>query len=188
MTDATDLARVECAEDDNQRQDVLKFLIVGDDRSAHQDLFFLIEQQVDLAVRSLSKGINDPFTAMSAADWLGALLGKLGRKTYPTGWVGGADGQTGVIYKSESFRQYVEAVWDRLRPYLETDPNAALYMLDRGLATVEELPPARRPAVAAAMGRLLEGCSRCFQHSGDLAALEERRRGLESLSQVVAPL
>ncbi|WP_051121200.1 DUF2254 family protein [Sphingomonas elodea] len=45
---------------------------LGAQRTALQDLRFLIDELVETADRALSPGINDPFTAVTCMDWLGA--------------------------------------------------------------------------------------------------------------------
>ena len=151
-----------------------------DSRSVSEDLFFLIDQMVDIAARALSPGTNDPFTAKACVEWLCALLSRLADRSFPAQHWEEKDASL-VLSKGVSYTRYVEAVWDSLRPYVETDRNAALAMLDSGLATLHGLRHARRLALIKAMHGLVEGCLRNFAHSRDLAALELRR---ERLAQV----
>jgi len=44
--------------------------IRGSQRSATQDLCFQVNQLVEVAMRALSPGVNDPFTATNCMDWL----------------------------------------------------------------------------------------------------------------------
>lgn len=46
--------------------------IVGDSRSAEQDVEYSINQLVEICLRALSPGINDPQAAITSLDWLGA--------------------------------------------------------------------------------------------------------------------
>jgi uncharacterized membrane protein len=48
--------------------------LIGNRQAAVQDLEFAVRQLVEVAVRALSPGINDPFTAMAVLDRLGATL------------------------------------------------------------------------------------------------------------------
>jgi uncharacterized membrane protein len=47
---------------------------IDDQRTPYQDLEHLVRQLIDLAVRALSPGTNDPFTAINALDDLSAAL------------------------------------------------------------------------------------------------------------------
>lgn len=173
--------------DDHLRAELTGAFVQGDDRSPTQDLLYLIDQMNDVAARALSPGINDPFTAMSSIDWLCALLSKLARKRFPEQeW---AEGSARIRQaKAIGFERYVAAVWDRLRPYVEKDRNAALHMLDRGLAILPDLSPGRSVALILAMQSLVEGCLRHFDHSRDIAELEQRRQSLQRLSSSSALL
>ncbi|MGI8437249.1 MAG: DUF2254 domain-containing protein [Chthoniobacterales bacterium] len=53
-------------------------------RTPTQDINYAIDQLVEVAVRSLSPGINDPFTAMSCVEWLGVGLIRVGRRQIPS--------------------------------------------------------------------------------------------------------
>lgn len=53
---------------------VLRTIVVGPERTMLQDTEFGVAQLVEVALRALSPGINDPFTAMACTDRLGAAL------------------------------------------------------------------------------------------------------------------
>ncbi|MEP7300071.1 MAG: DUF2254 domain-containing protein [Caldimonas sp.] len=55
------------------------------ERSSGDDLEYAVRQLVEVAVRALSPGINDPHTAMNALDRLGAALCHLAPLTLPSG-------------------------------------------------------------------------------------------------------
>lgn len=56
----------------------------GSRRTLAQDVEFAIDQLVEVAVRALSPGVNDPFTAMTCVDRLGAALCELAGKSIPS--------------------------------------------------------------------------------------------------------
>ncbi len=58
---------------------------IGDSRSIEQDLEFAVRQMVEVALRALSPGINDPFTAVAVLDRLGAAMCELAGRALPTG-------------------------------------------------------------------------------------------------------
>ncbi len=53
-------------------------------RTPTQDIEYAVDQLVEVAVRALSPGINDPFTAMSCVEWLGVGLIQVGRRRIPS--------------------------------------------------------------------------------------------------------
>ena len=60
--------------------DLNNAIIVGIRRTPRQDVVCAIKELVEVAVRSLSPGINDPFTAADCVDRLGAALARLAEK------------------------------------------------------------------------------------------------------------
>ncbi len=60
-----------------------KAFIVGRQRTNEQDVEYALNQMVEIAVRALSPGINDPFTAMTCVDWLGASLSRIAAHELP---------------------------------------------------------------------------------------------------------
>lgn len=51
---------------------------IGASRTPSQDPQFLIDELVEIGLRALSPGINDPFTAITALHWLGAATRRTG--------------------------------------------------------------------------------------------------------------
>lgn len=58
---------------------------LGRQRTTEQDAAFGLQQLVDIALKALSPGINDPTTACMCIDRLGALLARLAARRMPTG-------------------------------------------------------------------------------------------------------
>jgi uncharacterized membrane protein len=56
--------------DDRLKSGLNDVFIIGERRTTAQDIEYAIYQLVEVGVRALSPGINDPFTAMGCIDWL----------------------------------------------------------------------------------------------------------------------
>jgi uncharacterized membrane protein len=63
-------------------------LVLGAYPTLSGDMEYTVDQLVDIAVRALSPGINDPRTANRILDRLGAALCVLSGKSLPTGAIG----------------------------------------------------------------------------------------------------
>ncbi|MEO7055296.1 MAG: DUF2254 domain-containing protein [Caldimonas sp.] len=70
---------------DGLTQAIGKATTLKAERSSADDLEYAVRQLVEVAVRALSPGINDPHTAMNALDRLGAALCDLVSLTLPSG-------------------------------------------------------------------------------------------------------
>ena len=68
-------------------EDAIRSAGSGPQRGSSADIEFAVRQLVEVAVRGLSLGINNPLTAISVIDRLGAALGDLGPLYLPTGVV-----------------------------------------------------------------------------------------------------
>lgn len=112
--------------DDELRERVHNVFALGSQRTPDQDNRFLVNELVEIAARALSPGQNDPFTAISAIDWLKSALAKrLGRKTPSTQRVD-SDKRLRVIAKTSTHCDMIDDYCDQLRPYTITDRNAGL--------------------------------------------------------------
>lgn len=67
-------ADVAAGEDDGTARQVRACIATGTARTPFQDVRFALQQLVEIAVRGLASGTNDPYTAVSALDLAGAVL------------------------------------------------------------------------------------------------------------------
>lgn len=112
------LARVWPAEraDEAMEKAVNAAFSFGTQRTDAQDALFPIDQLTEIAVRALSPGINDPFTAMMCLDRQGRALALLAKREIPSGLRYDA-GHLRVITRSLSFAQATDAAFDPIRHY-----------------------------------------------------------------------
>lgn len=68
---------------DDTGRDLRQCVQLDRQRTTEQDAGFGLQQLVDIAVKALSPGINDPTTATMCIDRLGALLARLARRRMP---------------------------------------------------------------------------------------------------------
>ena len=99
---------------------------IGAKRSALQDLRFLIDELVEIAARALSPGVNDPFTAITCLDWLGAALSELARRSLPSHLRLDEDGRLRVIAHPETFEGFLGQSLGSLMQYCARDVTTAL--------------------------------------------------------------
>jgi len=78
---------------DGVRRKILGAIFFGRRRTPTQDIEYSIDQLVEVAVRALSPGINDPFTAISCIEWIGAALIRVAGREIPSRWRCDGDGK-----------------------------------------------------------------------------------------------
>ena len=99
---------------------------VGARRSAIQDMRFLIDELVEIGARALSPGTNDPFTAVTCLDWLGAAMSALVGRRLPSRLRLDEDGDLRAMAHPVTFENILERSFGALMPYCAADMVTAL--------------------------------------------------------------
>nr|WP_299656736.1 DUF2254 domain-containing protein [uncultured Jannaschia sp.] len=119
---------------------------LGPSRTDDQDVLFLVDQLVEVGVRALSPGVNDPHTAMLCLDWLGAALCAFAERP-PAERLPAA---STVLYSQVTFGVMLDRAFDQMRQHVSTDRTTALY----ALAILTDIASvACRPDMAAGCAR-----------------------------------
>jgi uncharacterized membrane protein len=106
-----------------------RIMTLGDMRSAEQDLEFLVRQLVEIALRALSPGVNDPFTAIAVLDRLGAALCEMAGRQLPDGRTC-RNGQVRVARPPISYSGLLDAMFHSLRQAGARQPAVAIRLLE----------------------------------------------------------
>ncbi|MEL7681452.1 DUF2254 domain-containing protein [Citromicrobium bathyomarinum] len=117
--------------DDACDEQVRECVALGDARTPAQDLHFMIDELVEIGLRALSPGINDPFTAISALHWIGAATAELGKRDL--NWSVGEpdeDGRRPLRPMADDFSHYLGRGFGTIRSAAATSPPAAAVMFD----------------------------------------------------------
>lgn len=89
--------------------------LIGPVRTPRQDVEAGILELVEAGVRALSPGINDPMTAINVIDYLGAILRRLARRSWPSEVIADAEGNPRAIVCTTSFPSLLAAAMNQLR-------------------------------------------------------------------------
>ena len=103
---------------------------LGPTRTPEQDPQFLIDELVEIGLRALSPGINDPFTAITALHWLGAATSDIGRRDLRKNICGDDEDNCPIIPAPDDFAHYLKRGFGSIRSGVATSPIAAEVMLD----------------------------------------------------------
>jgi len=104
--------------------------VLGNQRTPEQDVEYPIHQLVEIAVRALSPGINDPFTALACVDHLSSGLSRLARREMPALWHADESGRLRVVMRRLDFTQAVGAAFDQIREYGRTSAAVTIHLLE----------------------------------------------------------
>lgn len=114
---------------DKAREELEGAFAVSSQRTPLQDLRFLIDELVEVGTRALSPGVNDPFTAITCIDWLGAALSDAAQRKLPSPYRLDKCGDLRVIAAPLTFADIVDRALGQFRQYLATDKNACLHTI-----------------------------------------------------------
>ncbi|MEM7566029.1 MAG: DUF2254 domain-containing protein [Pseudomonadota bacterium] len=115
----------------SREADLRACFAIGDDKTADQNLLFLVEELVEIAIRALSPGVNDPFTAMTCLDWLTSALAEMAAQERPSPYRTDAGGTVRLIAHSVDFERLLDEALPRLLPYVARDAMTATHLLRR---------------------------------------------------------
>ena len=159
--------------DDRLRSAVRSALGVGDARSPHQDIEFAIQQLTEMAVRALSPGTNDPYTAVNALDDLSAGLAALAARPLPSPARHDADGRLRVYAPRPDLAELVTPVLDSMRWYAADAPSVLHATLELVRRTGAQTPSARlRQTLAEHVGLLRDAFVSAGHHPHDVRQLD----------------
>lgn len=105
-------------------------LIMGVHRNLTQNAEYGIQQLVEIAVRALSPGINDPFTAINCIDRIGAILSELTHRHFPSPFHYNEEGKLIVFFKPVTFESFVDTAFNQIRQNSHTTPAVMIKLLE----------------------------------------------------------
>jgi uncharacterized membrane protein len=150
-------------------------IAIGRDRSLERSPAHALRLLVDIAIRSLSPGINDPTSAVRALDHIEALLRLLGASRLAPGVAHDPAGTPRVVYATPSWEEYLDLGLTEIQCYGMTSVQ-----VERRLAALlshlrTTLPESRRAAVDA----LAEEHRAAIHRTFPAGPLRERAEGVD---------
>lgn len=149
---------------------------IGQTRTMQQDVTYGLRQLVDVSVKALSSGINDPTTAQDAIFHTAAVLSELLRHDPPPAVTIDRSRRL-VMAQQPSHRQLVQLAYDEPRRAAATHPTVCIYLLATLDSLIETLNAAgleRRTAELNRQARLVaEGCGRSTPLGDDIESVKD---------------
>jgi uncharacterized membrane protein len=149
--------------------------LVGDQATPEQDVEFAVDQIVEIALRALSPGFNDTFTAIHCVDWLAAGLARLAQEELPSPYRYDAQGAVRVITPVSTFDGLTDAAFNQIR---QVGRDKAAVMI-RLLEVIADLAgrlrtPEQRDALRRHARLTFEEATAALPSAHDRADVEER--------------
>ncbi|MFH5805417.1 DUF2254 domain-containing protein [Alienimonas sp. DA493] len=192
VADGLPLARVRppergAAEEVDRR--IREAFVIGRDRTPRQDLGCAISELTEIAVRALSPGVNDPFTAVQCIDGLSATFGRLAARDRPDPHRYDDDHNLRIVARPITFGEALGEAYDPIRQYCRgslTVNETLLIGLGRIAATVDRPEDADELFRQAAM--IVRGSDEGLREQRDRQRVRTRLAELrEALSRFEPP-
>ncbi|MFD1066975.1 DUF2254 domain-containing protein [Oceanobacillus locisalsi] len=106
------------------------FLVIGGERTDLQDIGFSIQKLVEIAVKALSTGMNDPNTAINCIHRIGSLLSELAGNYYPVTYFSDNHGDLRLIMEQKNFRDYLFKSFYQIKHYGKDDISVIYSIID----------------------------------------------------------
>lgn len=132
VVQGTELVKVWPGEQVNQKviRQLNDAFLLGKQRTARQDVEFSIKHLVEIAIRSLSPAINDPFTAVGCIDLLCAALCRIAERDLPSPYVYDDDSNLRLITNPVTFAGLVDDAFNQIRQYGRSDVSVTIRLLE----------------------------------------------------------
>ena len=124
--------------DDDTIEDLADAFGLGDSRTVPEDPMFGINQLTEIAQRAMSPGINDPFTAITCIDRLGASLARVAGRPFPDARHRDGEGRPRAVDVPLTWDSLVRQSFNPIRRYGSKDSA----VLTRLLMTLEKIAQA----------------------------------------------
>ncbi|GAA1477775.1 DUF2254 domain-containing protein [Nocardioides aestuarii] len=146
---------------------------LGFERTSAQDVGFGLRQLVDVAVKALSPGVNDPTTAVHALGHISALLCSLSDRDLGPRLLADDDGRTRVVLHGPDLADLVALALAQPRKYGAADAQVMQKVLQVLLDLSRRVSPDQRAVVLVELERTRRVIARETFDDQEATALEE---------------
>lgn len=156
-------------------QQINQAFIRGTQRTENQDVEFSVNQLVEIALRAISPGINDPFTAIQCIDHLSAALCCLAQRDFPSPYRYDDDNHLRIIANSVTFAHLIDDTFNPIRNYGSSDMAVSLRLLDAIAVIASRTQNKKYKAVLLHHAKMIRHSSQqAASEDGDRHRIEER--------------
>jgi uncharacterized membrane protein len=120
-------------------------LVLGLERTHHQDVKFGVIELMDIAVKAMSPSVNDPTTAMNALDRIGEILLALAWRKRGDRIELHRDGRPLLLMPRPRLDDTVALAYDQIRHYAAGNPAVASEMIRQAAELVALAPDEAKP-------------------------------------------
>ncbi|MGI2329452.1 DUF2254 domain-containing protein [Planococcus sp. YIM B11945] len=169
--------------DKDEHSPVDNFFTVGDERVAEQDLGYAIQKIIEVAIRAISPGRQDPNTANDILVRLGPLLGKMGQLKTDGLVLTDDAGKNRVLYRFSSYSDIVYRAFYQISYQGRSDISVLSAMTDSLIIAAATAPDMRHDTIWKTQLHIIEGLNEAALKSLDWKLLQAKINELAAIVQ-----
>jgi uncharacterized membrane protein len=143
-------------------------VVFGSERTMDQDPLFAFRILADIAIKALSKAINDPTTAVLVIDQLHRLLRSAGTRNLRTDHILDRAGKLRLIFRTPNWEDFVHLAFTEIRFYGAENMQVAHRLRAMIVNLTDTLPAQRHSALCKELELLDRAIERLYILPEDL--------------------
>ena len=155
--------------------ETLGLFVLGGSRTHQQDAEHSIHQMVEIAVRALSPGVNDPYTAVACVDNLTAVMAYLSKANFPSKYRYDDEENLRVIVVKLDFEGVLNAAFNQIRQFSASSPAVVIRLME-ALITIDKVAKkdSYKKAIRTHAKMIMDMAENQFAERNDLEDLKKR--------------
>jgi uncharacterized membrane protein len=149
-------------------------VLVGAERTTVQDLEYSARHLVEVAVRALSAGINDVYTAIAVINRMSISLGIMMQRAMPQSVWKSDDGNVRVVAPVSTFEGVSDAAFNQIRQNADGKPAILIRMAEVIGQLLEQADSEQRHVLDRHLRLVQEAGRQSIKQKDDLHDLEQR--------------
>lgn len=160
-------------------------VILAEHKATTQNAEYGIQQLVETAVRALSPGINDPFTAVNCIDRLAAILCQVAQKQFPSPYHSDAAGKLRIIVKTATFEGYVDTAFNQIRQNSKSSAAVMIKLMEAIRVIISFLSLSEQHSILRNHAEMIKNMGqKNLEEQQDLYDLQSRYEKIVQLQEV----
>lgn len=147
-------------------------VLLGEERTPVQDIEFWLRQLVEVGVRALSPGQNDPYTAVAVIDRVALSLKLMMDRAPPRTTWRDSEGTARLLLPVSTFEGLLDAAFDHIRQYGAAHPAVMIRLAEKLAQLWPSASEMQKPAIEKHLELVLEAGRQSFAAESDRADLE----------------
>ena len=153
--------------------------VIGKTKTPQQDLEFSIHQIVEIALRALSPGINDPYSAIACIDNLSSAMSYLAQAKFPSKYKYDDENNLRLIIKTLNFEGLLDKSFNQIRQFAAGNTSVIIRLIE-ALTTIQYFVKTnkQKEAIVKHTKMVLSCGEQSINEKNDLEVIKEKAKTL----------